>query len=194
MEHSPRWAHSADAGSSHRAAKAAGRKGHPGVERPAKLTQAGGGEAAGAQRGAPGRPPSEALWPPCDACLSAGAALPAAASPAQLHLRLSLSPALPDCRGGALCPQTPPRPASAQRPPLRPVGQALPCGAGGRRGGGPLGCAPPLPRPRRSAAPGHPTRPPAPGGMPSAGRMTRRHASEARSNGKGTSVYFHHRT
>ena len=115
---------------------------------------------------------------------------PPGALPApQLHLRLSLLSALPDSRGGALCPQTSPRPASAQRPPLRPVGQALPCGAGG---GEAVPSAPRRPRPRPSpirphrSSPSGPWSPHAPPvGMRSARWMTRRHASSKKTEATG---------
>lgn len=147
-----------DAGSSYRAAKARGRKWHPGIEAPAKLTQAGGGEAAGAQLGAlggPARPtvrgrpagteqrPEPGLpgWSVTPASQQEPPSRRAPRPPASPAPILVVCSSRQDSRGSALCPQTSPRPASAQRPALRPMGQALPCGASGG-GGGPLGSAP----------------------------------------------------
>ena len=159
-----------DAGSSHRAAKARGRKWHPGIEAPAKLTQAGGGEAAGAQLGAlggPARPtvrgrpagteqrPEPGLpgWSVTPASQQEPPSRRAPCPPASPAPILVVCSSRQDSRGSALCPQTSPRPASAQRPALRPMGQALPCGASGG-GGGPLGSAPSPPAgPRPDLAP-----------------------------------------
>lgn len=82
------------------------------------------------------------------------------------------------------CPQTPRGPASAQE--ASPCGQCGPGPALRCRRGGPSGCAPPCPRPRRSCGPTVTTPPPATGRVPSVRRMTRETASSQKQ------VYFHH--